>query len=142
MLGIAFQCPGPVVELLRNLASVRGVIVVSAIGEAVTILPAIAMGGGRGLFGLNNGCIKSCIEVSNLSSFGAGLLCDDVGRDVGREKLIGLDGGDDFGCRGDELQPNAVAVSEVAACSELGTGDSRRNGPSKTFAGDSGRLPG
>lgn len=81
--------------------------------------------------------------MSNLSTLKAVLLCDEVGRDVGREKLTGLEGGDDFGCRGDELQPYAVGVSDVAACGgELEIGDSGRNGPSKIFAGDSGRLPG
>lgn len=54
-LGITCQSAGAGVELLRNLASVRGVMVVSAMGDAVTIVPAKAMGGGRGLFGLNNG---------------------------------------------------------------------------------------
>ena len=67
------------------------------------------------------------------------MLCDD---DVGREKLGGLEGGDGLGCRGDELQPTAVAVSEVAACGELEMGESGRNGPSKASAGDSGLLPG
>jgi hypothetical protein len=63
--------------------------------------------------------------------------------EVGREKLGGLEGGDDRGCRGEELQPTAVAVSDVAACGgELAMGDSGRKGPSKAWAGDSGRLPG
>lgn len=67
------------------------------------------------------------------------LLCDDVGR----EKLGGLEGGDDFGWCGEELHPTAVAVSEVAACGgELDKGDSGRYGPSSALAGDSGRLPG
>lgn len=67
----------------------------------------------------------------------------DVGREVGREKFIGLEGGDDLGGRGDELQPTAVAVSEVVACGgELEMGESGRNGPSRASAGDSGRLPG
>jgi hypothetical protein len=53
------------------------------------------------------------MEVSNGSNFGgAGLLCPE---DVGREKLGGLEGGEDGGCRGEELQPITVAVSEVAA---------------------------
>ena len=96
-----------------------------AIGDAVTIEPTVAIGGGRGLFGRNNGCIRSCIEKSTAAIFGAVLLlCEDVGRDVGREKLIGLDGGDDFSCLGEELQPTTVAASEVAACGgELEIGD-------------------
>lgn len=68
-------------------------------------------------------------------------LCDDVGR----EKFGGgLDGGEDLSCRGEELvQPKAVAVSEVVACGgEELMGESGRYGPSRAFAGDSGRLPG
>ena len=67
------------------------------------------------------------------------LLCEEVGR----EKFGGLDGGDDFICRGDELHPTTVAVSDVAAWGgELDIGDSGKYGPSRASAGDSGRLPG
>jgi hypothetical protein len=86
--------------------------------------------------------MRSSIEASNFWNFGGGLL--GLWDDVGREKFGGgLDGGEDFGCRGDELHPKTVAVSEVAACGgELLMGESGRYGPSKGFAGDSGRLPG
>lgn len=104
------------------------------------MLPVI-IGGGQGLFGRNKGCISSCREESKASSLGGGLLLyEDVGREVGREKFIGLEGGDDFSCPGDELH---TAVSEVAACGgELDIGDcgSGRICPSSTV--DSGRLPG
>lgn len=106
----------------------------------MTVVPSVARGGGRGLFDRNNGCMSPCIEVSKGSNLGgAGLFCDE---DVGREKFGGLDGGEDVGCRGDELHPTAVAVSEVAACGELDVGGSGRNGPFRASAGDPGRLPG
>jgi hypothetical protein len=54
---------------------------------------------------------------------------------------MGLDGRDDFGCRGEELHPTTVTVSEVAACGgELDIGDSGRK--SASSSADSGRLPG
>jgi hypothetical protein len=65
--------------------------------------------------------------------------CDDDGREVGLEKLGGLEGGEAAMCLKDDAgsQPIASAVSDEAACGELG-----RKGPSRAFAGDSARLPG
>jgi hypothetical protein len=120
--------------------------VVLAIGDAVKIVPVVATGGGRGLVGLNSACISSGPEMSKLSdrSCGRGLfLYEDVGLDVGREKLTGLDGGDDFSCRGDELQPTKVVVSDVAACGdELKIGDRGSGRKESSKSVDSGRLPG
>ena len=69
-------------------------------------------------------------------------LCDDVGR----EKLGGLEGGDeDSSFKGDVgYHPIASAVSDEVACGEEEyiVGDGGRNGPSKASAGDSGLLPG
>jgi len=53
MLGIAFRCPGVVWK--RNLPSVLGVIICSAIGDALTIVPATTIGDRRGLVGLSSG---------------------------------------------------------------------------------------
>lgn len=51
--GMDFQAPGPGFDRMRD--SVRGVTGWPALGAAVTIVPAIAIGGGLGLFGLNSG---------------------------------------------------------------------------------------
>jgi hypothetical protein len=45
-LGTATCCSEPSVELLRSLASVLGVIKVLAIGDAVSTVPEVAIGGG------------------------------------------------------------------------------------------------
>lgn len=102
MPGIAFQCLSMVQE--RKLASVLGVIVCSAIGDAITIVPATAIGGGRGLLGLNGGRIKSCIEDLKLSSPSGSDLAYDG--DVGLEVLGGLEASD---------SPKAVPVSYEGA---------------------------
>lgn len=47
---------GPMVEWLsRSRASVLGVISWSAMGDAVTMVPSVAIGGGWGLLGRNKG---------------------------------------------------------------------------------------
>jgi hypothetical protein len=140
----AFHALGAGFELVRRRANVRGVMVVSAIGEAVTMVPAMAIGGGLGLFGRKSGWISSCSEFSSSSVRGGGgtlLAYDEVGREVGREKLTGVVGREDLGCLGDVVQPNAVAVSAVAACGGVVVmGDSGRHAPSRSV--DSGLLPG
>lgn len=100
--------------LSRSRASVLGVISWSAMGEAVTMVPSVAIGGGWGLLGRNKGWMRSSMEGSNFWNLGGGLVV--LWADVGREKFGGLEGGEDFGCRGDELlHPTAVAVSDVVA---------------------------
>jgi hypothetical protein len=51
----AFHELGAGLEFVRRRANVRGVIVVLAIGDAVTMVPAMAIGGGLGLFGRKSG---------------------------------------------------------------------------------------
>lgn len=113
----------------RIRASVRGVITCPASGDAVTVVPATAIGGGRGLFGRNRGWMY-CSEGAR-----SGLLWD---RDVGREKLGGVDGGDELIGRGGlDDQSDLAKEADDMAC-----GDSGKKGPSRASAGESGRLPG
>lgn len=153
ILGIARQCPGCDSDRLRWMRdSVRGVMGLPAIGEAVTIVLVPTMfGGGSGLLGLKSGWMRSCIIEFRFVPSGVGSLgsnagakalvaCDEVGLDVGREKFGGLDGGEDGIWRVllvDGSQPAASAVSDDVAC-----GDPGRKGPSSALAGDSERLPG
>lgn len=127
------------VDLLcvRRFARVRGVMGTSAMGLAVTIVPAMAIGGGCGEEALKRGWMIPSMEVSRevaLNFLFRWLL-------VGREKLGGLDGGDEVVTTrdGEELQsPSAVAVSEDMACG----GDDCSRSVSTASSGDSGLLPG
>jgi hypothetical protein len=92
--GIVFQ--GPVFDRIRE--RVRGVTACPAFGAAVTIVPAMAIGGGRGLLGLKSGWMRSSID--DPSRFGTGRYWS---REVGLEKLRGLEGGEDAAPRGGEL---------------------------------------
>ena len=107
------------------------------------MVPEPATGGGCGLLGLNKGWIRSCMGLSCKNTFPKPLCC---WLEVGREKLGGLDGGDDFCWVSGEVgyHPMASAVSEEVACGdeEGMVGEDGRNGPSNALAGDSGLLPG
>lgn len=84
-------------ELLRNLDRVLGVIGLLARGEAVTIVAAVkGFGGGSGELGRNKGCMISCIvAVAALTADGGKGKALLKLLEVGREKLGGLDVGDD-----------------------------------------------
>jgi hypothetical protein len=100
--GINFQPPGPEFDRIRE--RVRGVIAWPALGAAVTMVPAMAIGGGRGLFGLKSGWISSSMEEP--SRFGT-ILC--WSREVGLEKL----GGEEVVPRGGELGKKSIAVAAL-----------------------------
>lgn len=93
--GMDFQVPGP--AFVRRRDSVRGVIGWPALGAAVTIVPTIAIGGGRGLLGLKRGWISSSIDEPSI--FGRFWS-----REVGLEKFGGgLEVGEEDVMRGGEL---------------------------------------
>jgi hypothetical protein len=68
--GIHLHASGPRFDRMRD--SVRGVMGWPALGAAVTIVPAVAIGGGRGLSGLKRGWINSSMD--DPSRLGTGLF--------------------------------------------------------------------
>lgn len=132
-------CCGMLADLMR--VSVFGVIDCPANGDAMTTVPAVAMGAGCGLVDRNRGWINVSVGGSEVDWLSTELIMGWLTcLEVGREKLGGLDGGDDILAFGELGGPQLSTA--VAASDEAPYGESGRKGPSSALAGDSGLLPG